>query len=298
MTSFEIVICVLLVFLTVFVMVDVTLLRRKILKQNEKINAKRRLIKLAALAAEHVDSDQLNQAIQKTDEALRKGNGINNFDTEMRPMLDAVITSTQRIVEDEVTDEERHELGLNIARRVKKLQDIVENVLLMARIDSKRIRFSHSKLVVSDLVNALFEEFHDGDGSYYSHKEGAGCKLGIVEGRPSLCISADHMYLTKALCEILKNAFTFSTQGDIFMGWFYHLDTDEVEIFVEDNGHGISEENLPHVFDIFYKEEHSNGLGIGLPVAKELIEEQGGRLILVSRLNVGTRVSVLFPSAK
>ena len=66
---------------------------------------------------------------------------------------------------------------------------------------------------------------------------------------------------------------------------------------VEDNGIGISFESQPRVFDVFFKENNTSGLGVGLSVAKDLIEKMGGRIILVSRPDVGTRVSILFPLA-
>lgn len=291
----DIISSIIVVAVCVCMCVRVFILRRKINEQKSISRAYKRYLHLAHISEEHVSDSQLQKAKANAELAIRKGNGINNFGKGIEPMLDFVINSTKRIIESGISDEERHELGLAISRRVKKLSDVVENVLLMARIDSKRIRYSNDRIKVADLIGDIYSEYSAQDGSRYSTKDSDGCKLGLIEGRSSLCITADHIYITKAIREVVKNAFTFSHSGDILIGWFYRLGTDEVEIFVEDNGIGIKQENLPHIFDVFYKENDTPGLGIGLSLTKDLVEGMGGRIELASRHEVGTRVSILFP---
>lgn len=287
---------ILLIAICVYMLVSVFNLHSKIQKQNMEIEADKQLMELSRISDEHVNEEQLQQANKKAELAIKKGTGINNFDSEVRPMLDFVIHGTKRIIESDIAEEERHELSLSISREVKKLSNLVENVLLMARIDSKRIRYSIVSVCVGDLIKSLYEEYEAQDGSQYSSKEDGGCKFDVIEGRPNLHIHADVMYLKKAIREVINNALTFSRKGDIFIGWFYQLGTNEVEIFVEDNGIGISPESQSHVFDVFYKENNTTGLGVGLSVAKDLVEKMGGRIALESRPNVGTRISILFPA--
>lgn len=295
---FAITICMATVAICIYMLISIYRLTRKIRKQKMLLRANRRFLHLASITDDHVGDEHLQQAKDKAERALRKGTGINNFDKVIEPMLNFVIRSTKRIIDSGLSDEERHKLGLDISRNVKKLSDVVENVLLIARIDSKRIRFSKDRIEVADIVTSMYDEYNSQDGSLYSRKEMEGCKLNVMEGRPSLYIACDHLYLTKALREVIKNAFTFSRKGDIMLGWFYHLDTDEVEIFVEDNGLGIRQESLPHIFDVFYKENDTPGLGIGLSLTKDLVEGMGGKIELASRPEVGTRVSILFPMSK
>lgn len=272
------------------------ILTRKLRRTNARIRTSRYYIRIGEVAAEHVSKEHLAEADKSAELAIRKGMGLNNFGNDVRPMLDYVTMATGQIIDDKLSGEERYEISLSVSRVVKKLSDVVENVLMMARIDSDRIHCANKNLRVSDLIRDIYEEYNTQDGTQFSTKEGNGCKLGIIEGRHSLFISADQVYLKRALVEVIKNAFTFSRKGDILIGWFYRLGTDEVEIFVEDNGIGIAKENLNRVFDVFYKENPaSNGLGIGLTIAKELIGKMGGRVIMVSRPGFGTRVSVLFP---
>lgn len=277
--------------------IHLCLLRKKLNGLNATIKANKYFIRLGDVSAEHVSEKQLFLANRAAEEAIQKGIGINNFDQQVRPLLDFVTKNTEKMIDSNLSDTERHEIGLSVSRTVKTLTDMVENVLLMARIDSDRIHYNRDCLQVGEIIKDIYEEFCSQDGECFSTKEGEGCNLGVIEGRPSLCITADLLYLKRAIREVMKNAYIFSRRGDILIGWFYRLATDEVEIFIEDNGIGISEESQKRLFDVFFKENNTSmgGLGIGLPIAKELVEKMGGRIIVASRLDVGTRVSILFP---
>lgn len=294
----DIIICIVLVCASTYFIIRAYAMRGEITRQRRQIQIYNRLILLSRISSDHVSEEQLQKVTAEAQLALRKSKGIDRFDGEVRPMVEYVIQSSKKIVDSQTTDEERHSLSLSIKRQVKKLSNFVENVLLLARIDSKRITYSSETLRVGDLVHEIYEEHANVDAMSGAGDEPSSCKLGIIEGRPTLCISADRLYLKKAIGEVLTNAFSFSVNGgDIFMGWFYRLGTNEVEIFIEDNGIGIPEECQPHVFDVFYKAHQTKGFGIGLSITQELVNKMGGHIELVSRPNIGTRVSLLFPLA-
>jgi signal transduction histidine kinase len=73
-----------------------------------------------------------------------------------------------------------------------------------------------------------------------------------------------------------------------------------IRIVVEDTGAGIPREDLPHIFERFFRGDRSRnrrsgGLGLGLPIAKDLVEIEGGHLELTSTVDVGTRVVISYP---
>lgn len=293
MDTLEIILCIALIAVCVYMLVHFFVLRHQLLVRNAKIESCRQLILEAKISSEHVGEEQLLLANKNAELALKKETGINNFPVLIRPMLESVISSTKSIIDNGISGDQRHKLSLAITQDVKNLSDVVENVLLMARIDSHRIEYCIENIRVADLIRGVYEGFCIQDGSQASSGEDR-CRLSIVEGRPSLSISADILYMTRAIREIVKNAYSFSQKGDIFIGWSYHLGTNEVEIFVEDNGIGISLENQSSVFEVFCKEHETTGMGIGLSIAKELVENMGGKIVLVSHPGIGTRVSVLF----
>ena len=69
----------------------------------------------------------------------------------------------------------------------------------------------------------------------------------------------------------------------------------EALLFVEDNGPGIASDDLPHVFERFYKSSDSGGMGLGLSIAKYLVEAHGGRIWAESAEGQGTRISFTLP---
>lgn len=295
MDIIDIVIGIFVVAVSACIVARINDLRKKILAQNAQTASFCQLLRLARISSDNDQDENFAQANRNMELALRKGTGISNFGAEVRPMLEHVIQSTRQITDSKLSDEERHEVSLSISREVKKLSDLVENVLLMARIDSKRINYAMEAYNVGQLVRELYEEYNVQDGTRFSSKETGGCQLCVIDGRPSTCIQVDRLYLKKAIREVLKNAFTFSRRGDIFIGWHYLLGTDEVEIFVEDNGIGISADGQCHAFDVFYREGKSAGIGVGLFIARQLVEKMGGHVALASRQGVGTRVSFIFP---
>ncbi len=107
-------------------------------------------------------------------------------------------------------------------------------------------------------------------------------------------VRADGEWLEQALMVIVSNAVKYSGRG----GWVVlRLQPGLVE--VEDNGEGIAEADLPHVFDRFYQgEESSGGFGLGLPICKELVERMGGGISIESQRGTGTTVRIELPEVE
>ncbi len=69
-----------------------------------------------------------------------------------------------------------------------------------------------------------------------------------------------------------------------------------VTIFVQDSGPGIDPSDLPHIFDRFYKSSDSGGMGLGLSIARYLVEAHGGKIWAESEVGKGTRISFTLPA--
>jgi len=70
----------------------------------------------------------------------------------------------------------------------------------------------------------------------------------------------------------------------------------EALLFVEDNGPGIESADLPHIFERFYKSSDSGGMGLGLSIAKYMVEAHGGKIWAESTVGQGTRISFRLPA--
>ena len=113
-------------------------------------------------------------------------------------------------------------------------------------------------------------------------------------------VHLDRQLLDRAVANLLSNAITATLSGHSVtlssaIDWSHG-----VNIVVEDTGSGILKEDLAHVFDRFFRGDRSRnrrsgGLGLGLPIARDLVEIEGGHLDIRSTVDVGTRVTISYP---
>lgn len=293
-----IIICILS--LAVFATALVLVLRLRTLMRNmsnakHDIELQQYYASVARIAAEHVDDQQLALISEKAERAINNAHRLDGFAEHVRPVLQYVIDSTTQLAEGQLSPERRAEVVREIDRNSAKLTNLIENVLLLARINSDNVTYEMQPHGVEDIVVPVYNTFQTADRDFYSEVEQKGeLVFSIGKGIP-MTICCDGAHLTKALTEVLKNAFQFVEKGNIQMGWFYKMMSNEVEIFVEDNGVGISDANRDRVFEPYFKASSSySGLGIGLTIAKALVEKMGGKMVITSRGDFGTRLSIIF----
>jgi signal transduction histidine kinase len=107
-------------------------------------------------------------------------------------------------------------------------------------------------------------------------------------------VRADAEWLEQALLAVVSNAVKHSNRGGRV-----RLRLEDGAVAVEDEGAGISAEDLPYVFDRFYQgEDSSGGFGLGLPICKELVERMGGKISINSQEGVGTTVEINLPEVQ
>ena len=99
----------------------------------------------------------------------------------------------------------------------------------------------------------------------------------------------DEKWQIEAITNILKNSVEYSNVGDTIYIKFKENKL-YTQIDIKDSGKGIDKEDLPHIFDRFYKGKNSskNSIGIGLALSKTIIEKNGGRILVESKLDGGT----------
>lgn len=273
-------------------------MKKAIEKTKEEINLTEHYVSLANIAAEHANSEQMEQIQALANQAIENSKHLDGFNEYVSPVLKRIIENTKRLTESGLEAGEREVLGRNIEKGTAHLTNVIENVLLMARIHSDNVNFDMKNHDVESLVVPVYESFKAQLADFHREVENKGdIDLSIGKGIP-MQICCDNVLLTKVLEELVKNACQFTEKGNIQMGWFYRMMQNEVEIFIEDNGIGIKDEDYNRVFNPFFKADPEySGVGIGLTIAKELTEKMGGKLRVISRGDFGTRMSVLFQRA-
>ena len=109
---------------------------------------------------------------------------------------------------------------------------------------------------------------------------------------------ADYFRIKQCLVNLLSNALTYTPEGGTIRVTYRTQEDGKIVISVEDNGIGVPKEELPFLFDRFYRVDKSRskktgGMGIGLSITKAIVEQHGGRIHGESREGGGTRFVIL-----
>jgi len=187
------------------------------------------------------------------------------------------------------------------AEREKSLRDIldecdymnrmVEDLLLLSRLDAHRLVLSVDPVALPEFLTETVRQVER-----IATAKGVTLTLGPVQGS----VRGDKVRMRQALLVVLDNALRFTPSGGT-ISLSAQVRGREVVLSVTDNGLGISREHLPHIFERFYQvpgqpgEGHGNGLG--LSIARGLVEAHRGRMAVTSRKDVGTTVQIIFPLA-
>ncbi len=174
---------------------------------------------------------------------------------------------------------------------VKHMSDIVENLLLLSRLEGKKTSQASQEFEFSVFVEKIVKKFQaQARAKHISltiHKKDTG----NISGVPS--------DLERALYNILQNALHYTRDyGKISVTVF--KEKDQMHLAIADSGIGISEADLPFVFDRFFKTSDSRNefvarSGLGLTIAREIIKDHGGTISLLSELGKGTTVNIILP---
>jgi signal transduction histidine kinase len=181
--------------------------------------------------------------------------------------------------------------------RLKSLYDetqilsrLVDDLRTLALAESGSL---HLKRESTDL-GLLIREAVSAFGSQANEKE---IKIELELGNADV-IEVDPMRIREVLANLLANAVRYTPSGgEIKVGVTESTAPEgrSVTIFVEDSGEGIRADDLSRIFDRFYKSSDSGGMGLGLSIAKYLVEAHGGKIWAESEVRQGTRISFVLP---
>ncbi|HXG83126.1 MAG TPA: ATP-binding protein [Pyrinomonadaceae bacterium] len=218
---------------------------------------------------------------------------------ELRTPLTTIKTLTRVLQRREMTEAERAEYLADIASECDREIDLVLNLLDLSRIEASSVQIEAKRTDAGEVVRACAKLVRGA-------AEQRNQKI-VVEIAPDLpFIRADHSALRRALCAIAENAIKF-TPEDGRVSFRAERRTDkEVSIEIEDDGRGIAEEDLPRVFDKFYRGQNAGGateasaeevpgIGLGLNLAQTLVEGMNGKITVESRLDEGTKFTARLP---
>jgi signal transduction histidine kinase len=215
---------------------------------------------------------------------------ISNASHELRTPLTLMHASAEVGLRSQPNADQK-EILQDILDETDYMSRLVDDLLLLSRLDSRRLKLEREQVTLPALLQEVASQ---------AEKLGAGKSIHLLLGQTNGIVWGDRARLRQVLLILLDNAIRFTPAGGfIRLETIPHTKT--CQIMVSDNGTGIAPQHLPHIFERFYQvapsAETSRSNGLGLSIAKGIIEAQGGRISIESQLGKGTRLTIEMPAA-
>ena len=216
-----------------------------------------------------------------------------NISHELRTPLTLVLGPLKQLQDSgEINDQRLNHLLSIAGKNGMRLQELVEQVLDVTRLDSGAIKTSFEVFDILEYLNLITESFQS-----QSVKKGVELTAHLPQGE--VLMSADRDKVQKIIVNLISNALKFTPKGGSILVSLKERNKD-VELSVKDTGIGIEPERLSLIFDRFHSNDRSDlksgdGLGIGLHLTKELIELHHGNITVESEQGKGSTFTVVLP---
>ncbi len=239
---------------------------------------------LVTMADAHADSER------QAKEFLR--DTISDISHQLKTPI-AALNIYNGILQQEAADSDtvRHFSVLS-EQELDRMESLVQNLLKMAQLDAGAIPLARRPENLPELMTQAWKQY-----AFRAEQEGKKISL---EGDGDTVLSCDRIWLTEAMGNLIKNALDHTASGDeIHIRW--RQSPCLTQIIVEDTGSGIHPEDLYHIFKRFYRSPFSGdtpGVGLGLPLAKAIVEAHRGSIEVRSELGRGTVFTINFPDTE
>ena len=217
-----------------------------------------------------------------------------NVSHELKTPLTSIKTYTETILEDgtDMEDEETKKFLNVILSESNRMSRLVSDLLQLSKFDYNKVSWNKIYFDITELTKQVCEK----------HKIQADNKNQVIDcyvtSNVPMCY-ADRDGIEQVITNILSNSIKYTGEGGcikVYVGCVH----DDAYIKIIDNGIGVPEEDLPRVFERFYRVDKARsremgGTGLGLPIAKEVVEANGGSIDMKSEVGKGTEVIIKVP---
>ena len=242
------------------------------------------------------------EEIRKSAEKARKANEAKtrflfNMSHDIRTPMNAIV-GFSGLLEKSIHDEKK---SLDYIKKIRVSSDIlltiINQVLEMARIESGKITLNPESVNIREMVEAMNTVF---ESSLTKKSLEYQCSLNVVHDQ----ILCDKTKMEEIILNVVSNSIKYTNPHGKITVSIEELDSEDeknanYKVVVEDNGIGMSQDYLPHIFEEFSREHTSTetrvaGTGLGLPIVKSLVDRMGGTIEVESEEGKGTRFIMKF----
>lgn len=242
-----------------------------------------------------VNEDLLKANIEAEASSRLKSSFLANISHEIRTPLNSVVGFSNLLLANNITQEAKEEYIEHINHNSEKLLQIIGDIIDLSRLESAQIEITYEETSLISIVNEIIEETRQ---TIRRNEKPIILNVKNQFGENGDLIFTDRIWLKRVLNHLMDNAVKFTLDGSIE---FSYLRVEEDIVFkIKDTGIGINKENLVHIFEGFRQEIDGHhrpfeGLGIGLTLAKEVVERMGGKIFVQSEKGMGSEFSFSLP---
>ena len=239
-------------------------------------------------------SDEISKMIIKLNEQtellqkdkVRLTNAITDIFHQMRTPLTSINLSLTVLNDEHLSNDKALYYRRDIKKQLEKLQWLIETLLKMSKIDAKTAIFHRREMLAKDILTKAIEPF-----AIPMELKEQKCVLNCSNEK----MFVDEQWTMEAFSNLIKNAMEHTPDGGTIQ-----LNVSEnplyTEVIVQDNGEGIPEEDIPYMFERFYKGKNAKpeSVGIGLAFARMIITAQNGTISVKNHPDGGAYFTVRF----
>jgi len=216
-----------------------------------------------------------------------------NVSHELRTPLTTIKGYVETLLEGALKEEVASQFVQVIKRHTDRLTKIVEDLLMLSKIESKEFQLKMEVISLRDLIDDVID---------FVKEPAEKKKISISQSAipPSLAVEADRNYLEQISINLLDNAIKYTPEGGRITISVIEKDQREVLVSVQDTGIGIPKEDLPRIFERFYRvdkgrSQELGGTGLGLSIVKHLVQAHGGKVWVDSQPGKGSTFYFTLP---
>ncbi|MBQ5545294.1 MAG: HAMP domain-containing histidine kinase [Clostridia bacterium] len=216
---------------------------------------------------------------------------LSNISHQIKTPLTAISLMTELLEQPSLTEEQRLDYAGKIDTQVTRVTWLIRHLLTLSQLEAGVLELKHEEISVLSVMEQVRDSLN-----VLSELKGVEVHLAISS---EITIKGDRHWLSEAMMNIVKNGIEHNDKPD---GGYVRISATQTPIFVrvtiEDNGSGIDGQDLPHIFERFYKAKNapSQSIGIGLSLAKQIVAGLNGKIEVQSAIQHGTIFTVTFYS--